>query len=53
MLYDIVTYANRAQGMYAALVNNKHDVKVITLGWGTEVERLHRQVQGHEEVSGD
>jgi len=36
MLYDIVTYANRAQGMYAALVNNKHDVKVITLGWGTK-----------------
>ena len=36
MLYDIVTYANKAQGMYTELVNNKHGAQVTTLGWGTK-----------------
>lgn len=36
MTLEIVTYANKSQGMFEELVNNKFDVPVKVLGWGTK-----------------
>jgi len=36
MTVEIVTYANKSQGMFEELVNNKFDVPVKVLGWGTK-----------------
>lgn len=33
---EIITYANKSQGMFEELVNNKFDVPIKVLGWGTE-----------------
>ena len=36
MSVEIVTYANKSQGMFAELVNNEFGVPVTVLGWGTK-----------------
>lgn len=36
MSIEIVTYANKSQGMFEDLVNNKFDVPIKVLGWGTK-----------------
>mgnify|MGYP001172397344 CR=1 FL=1 len=36
MTVEIVTYANKSQGMFEELVNNKFDVPIKVLGWGTK-----------------
>ena len=33
---EIITYANKSQGMFEELVNNKFDVPIKVLGWGNE-----------------
>jgi hypothetical protein len=34
MSLEIVTYANKSQGMFEELVNNEFGVPVTVLGWG-------------------
>ena len=34
MTFEVVTYANKSQGMFEELVNNEHGVKVKVLGMG-------------------
>ena len=36
MTVEIVTYANKSQGMFEELINNKFDVPIKVLGWGTK-----------------
>lgn len=36
MSVEIVTYANKSQGMFDELVNNKFGVPIKVLGWGTK-----------------
>ena len=36
MSVEIVTYANKSQGMFAELVNNEFGVPIKVLGWGTK-----------------
>jgi len=36
MSVEIVTYANKSQGMFEGLVNNKFGVPIRVLGWGTK-----------------
>jgi hypothetical protein len=36
MSLEIVTYANKSQGMFEELVNNEFGVPVTVLGWGTK-----------------
>lgn len=36
MSIEIVTYANKSQGMFEELINNEFGVPVKVLGWGTE-----------------
>ena len=36
MSFELVTYANKSQGMFEELVNNKFNKKVTVLGWGTK-----------------
>lgn len=36
MTVEIITYANKSQGMFEELVNNKFDVPIKVLGWGTK-----------------
>jgi hypothetical protein len=43
MSIEIVTYANKSQGMFEELVNNEFGVPVKVLGWGTEWKGIHGQ----------
>ena len=36
MSFELVTYANKPQGMFEELVNNNFNQKVTVLGWGTK-----------------
>lgn len=36
MTFEIVTYANKSQGMFEDLINNEFGVPVKVLGWGTK-----------------
>lgn len=36
MVLEIITYANKSQGMFEELVNNEFDVSIKVLGWGTK-----------------
>ena len=36
MSFELVTYANKSQGMFEKLVNNNFNQKVTVLGWGTK-----------------
>ena len=35
-MVEIVTYANRSQGLFEELIHNEYDVPVRVLGWGTQ-----------------
>ena len=34
MSVEIVTYANKSQGMYEELINNEFGIPIKVLGWG-------------------
>lgn len=46
MTVEIVTYANKSQGMFEELVNNKFDVPIKVLGWGTKWNGFNDKYKG-------
>tara|TARA_B110000046_G_C12918682_1_gene366089 strand:- start:284 stop:1012 length:729 start_codon:yes stop_codon:yes gene_type:complete len=49
MSVEIVTYANKSQGMFEELVNNKYDVPIKVLGWGTKWNGFTDKYKGMSE----
>lgn len=49
MSVEIVTYANKSQGMFEELVNNEFGVPVKVLGWGTEWNGFNDKYRGMSE----
>jgi hypothetical protein len=46
MSFEIITYANKSQGMFEELVNNKFGVPVKVLGWGTKWKGFSDKTDG-------
>ena len=46
MSVEIVTYANKSQGMFEELVNNKFGVPIKVLGWGTKWKGFSDKTKG-------
>ena len=46
MSVEIVTYANKSQGMFEELVNNKFGIPIKVLGWGTEWKGFSDKTKG-------
>jgi|TARA_B100001094_G_scaffold130957_1_gene126789 hypothetical protein len=56
MTFEIVTYANKSQGMFEDLVNNEFDIPVTVLGWGTKWNGFSDKYKGmskHLETKSD
>ena len=56
MSLEIVTYANKSQGMFEELVNNEFGVPVKVLGWGTKWNGFsdkYKAMTQHLETRGD
>ena len=46
MSVEIVTYANKSQGMFEELINNKFGIPIKVLGWGTEWKGFSDKTKG-------
>ena len=46
MSFEIITYANKSQGMFEELVNNKFGVPIKVLGWGTKWKGFSDKTEG-------
>jgi len=56
MSVEIVTYANKSQGMFEELINNKFGIPIKVLGWGTEWKGFSDKTKGvikHLETKND
>ena len=49
MSVEIVTYANKSQGMFEELVNNEFGVPIKVLGWGTKWNGFTDKYKGMSE----
>lgn len=49
MSVEIVTYANKSQGMFEELVNNEFGIPVKVLGWGTKWNGFTDKYKGMSE----
>lgn len=49
MSVEIVTYANKSQGMFEDLVNNEFGVPIKVLGWGTKWNGFNDKYRGMSE----
>ena len=46
MSFEIITYANKSQGMFEELVNNKFGVPIKVLGWDTKWKGFSDKTEG-------
>tara|TARA_B110000503_G_scaffold50190_1_gene81338 strand:- start:275 stop:508 length:234 start_codon:yes stop_codon:yes gene_type:complete len=46
MSFEIVTYANKSQGMFEELTNNNFGVQIKVLGWGTTWKGFSDKTEG-------
>ena len=45
-MYEVVTYANKSQGYFDQLINNKYGIQVTVLGWGTKWNGFMDKIKG-------